>query len=91
MGDFEEPVTGAREGLKVLEVSGVARWRKEEPNKLSIMAKHSKQETGEVEEVRGANSGSRSGEESVEGEPGGETDARGQGGCQGEPLRGPPH
>jgi hypothetical protein len=63
---------------------------REEPDKLSIMAKHSKRETGEVEELRGANSGSKSGEESVEGEPGGEADARGRGGCQGEPLRGRP-
>jgi hypothetical protein len=90
MGDFEEPVTGAWEGLEVLEVGGAARWRKEEPDKLSIMAKQSNRETGEVEEARGASSGSRSGEESVEGEPGGETDARGRGGCQGEPLRGRP-
>jgi hypothetical protein len=86
MDDFEEPVTGAREGLKVMEVGGVARWCKEEPDKLSIMAKHSKRETVEVEEVRGANSGNKISEESVEGEPGGETDARGRGGFQGEPL-----
>jgi hypothetical protein len=35
-----------------------------------------------------ANSGSRSGEDRVEGEPGGEAEARGRRGCQGEPLRG---
>jgi hypothetical protein len=43
-----------------------------------------------VEEARGANSGYRSGEESVEGEPGGETNAQGRGGFQGEPLCGLP-
>ena len=90
MGDFEELVTSAWEGLEVLEVGGAARWCKEEPDKLSIMAKHSKWETGKVEEVRGANSCNKSSEESVEGEPGGEIDARGRGRCQGEPLRGRP-
>jgi len=91
MGDFEEPATGERGGLKVLAVDGATRWRREEPGKLSIMTKHSKRETGEVEEERGANLGNISGKEGVEGEPGGETDARGRGGCQGEPLRGHPH
>ena len=87
MGDFEEPVTGAWEGLKVLEFGGMARWRKEESDKLSIMAKQSNRETGEVEEARGASSECRDGEEIIEGEPGGETEARGRGGCHGEPLR----
>jgi hypothetical protein len=76
--------------MKFLEVEGAARWRSEELDKVSIKAKHSKWETGAVEELRGANSGSKSGEESVEGEPGGEFEARGRGGCQGEPLHGLP-
>jgi hypothetical protein len=63
---------------------------KKSPTKLSIMAKHSNREAGEVEEARGASSDCRGGEEIVEGEPGGETEARGRGGCHGEPLRGRP-
>jgi hypothetical protein len=90
MGDFEEPATDARGGMKFLEVEEAGRWHREEPDKVSIMANHSKRETGKVEELRGANSGSKSGEESVEGEPVGEAEARGRGGCQGEPLRGLP-
>jgi hypothetical protein len=77
MGNFEEPTTGARGGMKSLEVEGATRWRREESDKVSIKAKHSKRETGTMEELRGANSGNKSGEESVEGEPGGEADARG--------------
>jgi hypothetical protein len=41
MGGLEEPVTGAREGLKVLEIGGTTRWCKEEPDKISKMAKQS--------------------------------------------------
>jgi hypothetical protein len=50
------------------------------------MAKQSNQETSEVEEARGDSSDCRGGEEIMEGEPGGETDAPGRGGFQGEPL-----
>jgi hypothetical protein len=78
MGDFEELATDTRGGMKFLEVEGAARWRREELGKVSIKAKHSKRETGAVEELRVATSGSKSGEESVEGEPGGEVEARGR-------------
>jgi hypothetical protein len=90
MGDFEEPVTDARGGMEFLEVEGAVRWRREGLGTVSIKARHSKRGTGAVEELRIATSGSKSGEESVEGEPGGEVEARGRGGCQGEPLRGLP-
>jgi hypothetical protein len=80
MGGHEEPTTSEREGLMVLEFSGTARYREEEPDKLSIMAKSG------VEEERGAISDCRGGEEIVEGELGGETEAWGRGGCHGDPL-----
>ena len=75
MGDFEEPVTDARGGMEVLEVEGVVRWRREGLIMVSIKAKHSKRGIGAVEELRIATSGSKSDEESVEGELGGEVEA----------------
>jgi hypothetical protein len=78
MGDFKEPTTGARGGMKFLEVEGATRWRREGIDKVSIKAKHSKREAGAVEELRVATSGSKRGKESVEGEPGGEFEARGR-------------
>jgi hypothetical protein len=80
----------ARGGMEFLEVEGAVRWRREELGLVSIKARHSKRGTGAVEELRIAISGSKSGEERVEGEPGGEAEARGRRGCQGEPLRGLP-
>jgi hypothetical protein len=77
MGGLEEPATGAWGGSKVLEFGGTGRYREEEPDELSMMAKQSNRETGEVEEARGVGSGWRGSEEIVEGEPGGETEARG--------------
>jgi len=41
MGDLEEPTTGAWGGLRVLEFNGMARYREEEPNELSIIDKNS--------------------------------------------------
>jgi hypothetical protein len=90
MGILEEPTTGAWEGSTVLEIGGTGRYREEEPDELSMMAKQSNRETGGVEEARGAGSGWRGGEEIVEGDPGGETEGRGQRGFHGEPLHGCP-
>jgi hypothetical protein len=90
MGGLEEPTIGAWGGSKVMKFSGMTRYHEEEPNELSIMAKHSNQETDEVEEARGASLECRGKEEIMEGEPGGETEARGWGGCHGEPLSGHP-
>jgi hypothetical protein len=77
MGSLEELAIGVWGGSKVMEFGGTGRYHEEEPDELSMMAKQSKRETGEVEEARGAGSGWRGGEEIVEGEPGGETKARG--------------
>jgi hypothetical protein len=41
MGGLEEPSTGAWGGLRVLEFNGMARYREEEPNELSIIDKNS--------------------------------------------------
>jgi hypothetical protein len=41
MGGLEEPATGAWGGSRVLEFGGMARYREEEPDELSIIAKHS--------------------------------------------------
>jgi hypothetical protein len=77
MGGCEEQATGAREGSLVLEFGGMARSHEKEPDELSVMTKHSNREAGGVEEARGAISSCRGGEEIVEGEPGGETEASG--------------
>jgi hypothetical protein len=90
MRGLKEPAIGAWGGSRVLEFGGMARYREEEPDEMSIIAKYSNREAGKVEEARGANSDCRGGEEIVEGELGGETEARGRGGCHGEPLHGHP-
>jgi hypothetical protein len=54
------------------------------------MTIHSNREARGVEEARGSSSGCEGYEECVEGELGGETDTRGQGGCHGDPLLGLP-
>jgi hypothetical protein len=89
-GGWEEQTVGAKEGSLVLEFGGTAGNREREPDELSVMTRHSNREAGGVEEARGSSSGCRGGEENVEGEPGGEAEVRGRGGCHGEPLRGLP-
>jgi len=90
MGGCEEKSTSAREGPLVLEFGGMARNFKKDLDELLVMTKNLNQEASGVEEVRGAKLGCRGSEEIVEGEPGGETEDRGQGGCHGEPLHGRP-
>jgi hypothetical protein len=41
MGGLEEPSTGAWGGSKVMEFRGTGRYREEEPDELSMMAKQS--------------------------------------------------
>jgi hypothetical protein len=89
-GGWEEQTAGAKEGSLVLEFGGTTGNREREPDKLSVMTRHSNREAGGVEEARGSSSGCRGGEENVEGEPGGEVEVRGRGGCHGEPLHGLP-
>jgi hypothetical protein len=57
MGVLEEPTAGAWEGSIVLEIEGTGRYREEEPDELSMMAKQSNQEIGGVGEARGVGSG----------------------------------
>ena len=89
-GGWEEKTVGAREGPLAQEFGGAAGNRERDPGEISVMTRHSNREAGEVEEARGSSSGCRGGEENVEGEPGGEAEVRGRGGCHGEPLRGLP-
>ena len=78
MGDFEEPMPDSRGGMEFLEVERAVRWRREDLGLVSIKARHSKRGIGAVEELRISISSSKSGEERVEGEPGGEAKARGR-------------
>lgn len=77
MGGLEDPTTGAWGGSKVLEFGGMGSNHEEEPDELSMMAKQANQETCKVEEAIGPGSGWRGSEGIVEGEPWGETEARG--------------
>jgi hypothetical protein len=88
VGDFVEAKPGAGGGEEYLEVEGARRWRQEGFGLVSMMARQSKLGIGAVGGVWMANSGGRSDEDDVGGEPGGEAEARGRRGCQGEPLRG---
>jgi hypothetical protein len=88
VGDFIEakPDTGGGEGY--LEVEGARRLRHEGFRLVSMMARQSKDEMGAVGGVWVVDAGGRNDEEEVGGEPGGEVEARGRRGCQGEPRRG---
>ena len=88
MGEFVEAIFGGGGGKEYLEVEGAMRWRQEGFGLVSMMARQSKLGIGTVEGVWMAKSGSRSGEDKVEGEPEGEAKVQGHRGCQGEPLRG---
>ena len=78
---------GATKGPLARELVGVVGNRERDPSELSVMTRPSNWEANGVEVARGSNSGCK---ECVEGEPGGETDTRGRGGCHGEPLLGLP-
>jgi hypothetical protein len=89
-GGWEEQTAGAKERSLVLELGGMAKNHEREPDELSVRTKHSNQEAGGVEEVRGSSLVCIGDEDNVEGELGGEAEVRGRGGCQGEPLHGLP-
>jgi hypothetical protein len=89
-GGQEEKATGAKEGPLAREFGGAVGNRERDLDELSVMTKHSNRDASEVEEVRGSILGCKGCEECIEGEPGGETETRGRGGCHGDPLLGLP-
>jgi hypothetical protein len=89
-GGREEQAIDATKGPLAREFRGIAGNHEREPDELSVMTRHSNREAGGVEEVRGSSSGCEGCEECIEGEPGGETDTQGRGGCHGDPLPGLP-
>jgi hypothetical protein len=89
-GGWEEQDVSAKEGPLAREFSGAAGNHERDPSELSMMTRQSNREAGGVEEARGSRSGYKGYEECMEGEPGGEIETRGQGGCHGDPLLGLP-
>jgi hypothetical protein len=86
VGDFAEAKLGTGGGEEYLEVEGAKRWRQEGFGLVSMMARQLKVGLSVVGGVW--EPGGRNDEEEVGGEPGGEVEARGHRGCQGEPWRG---